>query len=193
MSKKYLEVVLEGHEKAVQGLLEGFTLGTNIECHYYLSKDWGIKTETFMEAVLEWISLKAKLHHVIMNKEMFNSFDKAIKDSTALVVANKNIIKSSKEIKGASFTFEANTYGKKYGEEIKQLLSKTPKGIKLENYAPKEEVQEDAKGVEMYAPDHDYIFEAKGTISGDVHDVIEFRKILDDHPLITPDEIKIEM
>ena len=193
MSKKYLEVVLEGHEKAIQGLLEGFALGTSTECHYYFSKDWGIKTETFMEAVLEWISLKAKLHHVIMNEDMFKSLEDAIKSSNNLSVTDKNTVKSSKEIKGASFTFDAVTYGKKYGEEIKKMLSNTPNGIKLENYNPKEEIQEDAKGVEMYAPDHDYVFEAKGTISGDVHAVIEFRKILDDYPLITPDEIKIEM
>ncbi len=194
MANKFFEVVLEGHEKAMYGLLEGFMLAGNIEGNYYFSKDCGIESETFMDAIIEWVSLKAKLHHVIMEESILKALEqaiKSIKNESDLKVVNPKIIKSSKELKDASFTFEAKAYGKKYGEEIKNILTNTPSGIKLEGYKPTEIIDKDAKGAELYAPEHDYIFEAGGTISGNVKEVIEFRKILDDHPLINPDKINI--
>lgn len=190
---KYYEVVLEGHEKAMHGLLEGFMLGSSVKCEYYFSSDWGIKTETLMEAILEWISLKAKLHHVVMNDSMLKALQKAVKTKKDLNVVNKDIIKSAKTIKKASFTFEAKTYGKKYGDEIKAMLKKIPKGLKLSGFKPVEQNIADAKGAELYAPDHDYIFEGEGTVTGPVKEVIQFRKQLDDYPLIKAGEIELKL
>ncbi|MCP4137824.1 MAG: hypothetical protein GY754_43080 [bacterium] len=194
MKKKYYEVVFEGHYNAIYGVLKGFLLASNQHWRFYFSKKYGINKETMMDVLKDWVSLKGKLHHVVMEGEFFESFAKAIDkynaaDESSFV--NQKYIKSSNTIKDASFEFSAETFGKKYGIEIKAILNKLHEGLVLHDYNPMETVHEDAKGVELYAPDHDYVFEAKGRISGDINELVKFRKVLDDHALVEVKEIKL--
>ncbi len=189
----YYEVIFEGHEKTIYGLLEGYLLAKNNDWHFYFSDEHGVKTETMMEVILEWISLKTKLHHVIINEEFFNELGEILKKQKDSHLSKECSIKKAQVIKKASFSFEAVTYGRKYGEELKSLLNTHPDGIIMNNYDPKETINEDGKGVEMYAPEHEYTFEASGTLEGDITNLIEYRQKLDDHPLITVHEITLEV
>ena len=170
MKKKYYEVVFEGYWNAIEGLLQGFILGKGKEkeWNYYFSKKTGIKTETLTEAIMEWITLQTKLHHIIMPAELYDAFSSALVKTTNPEFADNKYIKSSREIKNASFEFIAKTYGSKYGTEIKAMINNLPKGLEIHNYNPMEKTHEESKGVEMYAPEHHYIFEAEGRISGEI-------------------------
>ena len=195
MKKKYFEVVFEGYWNAIEGLLQGFILGKGKEkdWNYYFSKKVGIKTETLTEIIMEWITLQTKLHHIIMPAELYDAFSHALVKSTHPEFADNKYIKSSREIINASFEFSAKTYGDKYGNEIKAMIRNLPKGLELHNYNPMEKSGEDGKGVELYAPEHHYIFETTGMISGEIKELIETRKKMDDYPLIEVDEINLDL
>ena len=200
MEKKYYEVVFEGHYNAIFGLLKGFLLGKNQNWKFYFSKHIGAKTETLADKIMDWAVLSNKVHHVVMEADFFNEFKKAItafnKTKTRgeqSKFVHMKYIKSAKIIKKASFDFKAKTYGRPYGEEIKAMLKKLPAGVKLQNYKPKEEIHKSAKGVELYAPDHEYAFEASGTLSGSVMEIISLRKKLDDHPLVETGKITLSL
>jgi len=159
---------------------------------FFFSDKAGVKAETISDIIKEWISLSNKIHHVIMESELLNSIKKSLENLDESDVLSRPSIKSVKAIKSASFRFKFATYGKKYGDEIKNLLDKLPGGLSMKDYAPVEKVNENAKGVELYSPAHDYSFEGSGVITGPVDEAIAFRKALDDHPLVDVTVIDLE-
>jgi len=190
MTTQYYEVVFEGHHKAIIGMLEGFILGSGNDWNYFFSDAVGVKSETFSELLLEWITMRTKLHHVILPEDFAQALQKAL-EKKELKHVKKEYVKSSQKIKEASFSFEAKTYGRTYAAEIKALINNLPEGLTLHNYSPVEKVVEDAKGVEMYAPEHDYIFETSGMLKGNIGSLIEIRKKMSAQPLITMKDIEI--
>jgi hypothetical protein len=189
MAKNYLEVTIEGDYKAIKGLLEGFLLGSGIEGEYYFCKNSGVESETLMESFKELIHLK-NIHHLIMDAALFTKFSDALKKLKEDKFISIKYIKAAKPIKDASFKFIGKTYGKKYGDEIKEMIKNLSPDLKMNDYKEKEEIQKDAKGVELYSPDHDYALEATGRVSGaNIKALLEFRKKLDDHPLVEVEKI----
>ena len=191
MSKKYYEVVIEGHYNLVFGVLEGFILGSKKDWKYWFSGDVGIARETFSEIVSEWLSLKTKLHHIIMEEELWTEFDTTLKQHPDKPKVNRKYIKSAKLIDTCKFDFRFNAYAEKYGEEIKLLIKSLPDNIILHNYDPQETINEDAKGVEMYAPEHQYVLKGSGTLEGNIADIIQLRNKFLENPLIETDAIKL--
>ncbi|HOO72131.1 MAG TPA: hypothetical protein PK926_10250 [Spirochaetota bacterium] len=197
MEKKYYELVLEGHYNAIYGLLKGFLLGKNQDWTFYFSKKAGIKIETLGEIIVDWISLKNKVHHIILEENFYEELKKAVekfnttrKEESKFV--NLKYLKSAQLVKSAQFGFETKTYGRPYAAEIKNLIKKLPEGVELHNYNPIEKENKDAKGVELYAPEHEYTFEASGTLSGNIGELIELRKTLDEHPLVEVEKIQLK-
>jgi len=193
MSKIYYEIVFEGQRKAIRGLLEGFRLSLQKTWHYYFNSIHGIESKTLKETLKGWITLHTNLHHVVMEKDFYDELKNKlsiIKDEDNFI--HEKYIKSAKEITNGKFSFTAETYGKKYGEEIKSILKDIPEGLTITGYKPEEHIEKDEEdeGIDLYAPDHDYEFKATGEISGsDINLLLTFRKKLDDHPLIEVDDV----
>ena len=190
--KKYYELVFEGRYETIAGMLEGFMLASGKNWEYWFSRKVGIETETFAEAILEWGALKSRLHHVVLEKEFHTLFKKMAGTRDDLKLIRPEYTKSAMEIKSASIKFRAKAYAKKYGIESKSMLTKPPAGIKLKDYKPEEVIHESAKGVELYAPEHDYEFTAEGIAIGEFRAILDFRKKLDDHPLIEVSTIRLQ-
>ncbi len=192
MAKNYYEVVIEGNYRTIFGMLEGYRMGAEKPWLYYFSRLVNVKRETFSEVVREWVTLGNKLHHVIIEEEFLN----ALKASVAKHGDNKKFgtgfLKSEKKIKGAGFRFEFTAYARKFAEEIKSIVNGLPAGLALSEYEPKEKVAKDAKGVELYSPEHEYTFEGSGKVSGGIAEVIETWIKFEEHPLIHPESIDIE-
>jgi len=191
MGKKYYEVVFEGNFDVICGMLEGFLLGKGEKWEWYSSRESGIESEAFSEIIKEWASLKTRLHHIVLEEEFHNSLQKILKERGDLRFIKLKYTRSAREIKCCSFKFTANAYARKYGEEIKEIISKPPAGVLIDNYNPVEEVDESIKGVALYAPVHDYTFKGTGNVIGDFDKIIAFRKTLDDHPLVQVSSIKL--
>lgn len=193
MAKIFLEVVMEGHYNFIYGMLEGYKLATGKSFIYYLSAKENIKTTTLSEIMKEWLTLKTKLQHVIIEANSWKKFESLVKKQPQGSVINKAYIKSVKKIIQASFEFNFEAYAKKYGDEIKKIFKSLPKSVKLVDYTPKEEVHKDAKGTELYSPDHEYSFKGKGKLVGDIETIIEYNKKFDEHPLIDVTAITLQL
>jgi uncharacterized protein YneF (UPF0154 family) len=46
--------------------------------------------------------------------------------------------------------------------------------------------------MELYAPEHDYTLEVEGIAIGEFGSIVEFRKKLDDHPLIEVSTLRLQ-
>jgi len=193
MAKTFYEVVLEGHYNFVYGMLEGYKLAAGKNFTYYLSQQVNVKATTLSEVLKEFLTLKSKLQYIIIEANSWKKFEAAVKKQPENSLINKKYIKSVKKIESASFEFNFEAYARKYGDEIKKILKSLPKSIKLVDYAPKEEIQKDAKGTELYAPDHEYSFKGKGKLVGDIETIISFNKKFDEHPLIDVSAISLNL
>ncbi len=190
MKKKrnYYEVVFEGNSRAVFALLEGYMLGKGKKWVFFFSSRAGIKTGSLKETIVEWITLQNKTHHVIIEDEMFDSLKKDLASRSDLRIASPRYVRSVNPVREAWFPFSVKVYGKKYCTEIKAMLQHLPEGLVLHDYSPMEKEHPDKDG---NPTDSDYVFEATGRISGDLAQMIDFRKTLFDHPLVEVKEIQI--
>jgi hypothetical protein len=191
MQRNFTEAVFEGHYNAIRGYIEGFLDGMGKDYLFYISSDTSIEAETLAEQLKEWITLGKGLHHIIIEDELFTKIRDALSIAGRSALLGSSSIKSSKPVKGASFTFSVSAYGRKYADEIKEIIGKIPEGVSLMDYQPVETIDQDAKGVELYTPVHDYIFQAKGMFSGAVEEIIPLRKTLDEHPLIEAGKVTL--
>ncbi len=188
---KYYEVIFEGDKEIIFGFLSGYTLGSGKKTFFDISDNVEVKGESLSMSIKEWLSLKNHAHHAIMEESFFQAVDSALKQNNILKDMGLSGIQSYREIVSGVFEFNATTYGRKYANEIKQIVENLPTTLKLEGYAPKEEVDKDGKGVELYSPDHEYSFTAEGKISGEIKDVIHIQKKMDEHPLIEAGKIQL--
>jgi hypothetical protein len=192
MGNRFIEVVFEGHYNTVKGYIEGLQDGMGTAHSVFFSSESGIAAETFSELVKEWVSLGHKLHHVVMEEALFTILEDVLSKKGKNTLMNSGSIKSSKSVRQATFNFRFDAYARKYAEEIKELLGKLPEGVSLHDYKPEEKINHDAEGVELYTPAHDFIFHGKGAIVGPVEQVVSFRKLLDDYPLIEAEKVLLD-
>jgi hypothetical protein len=94
-------------------------------------------------------------------------------------------------IRSATLEFEFQAYAPKYAAQIRKLIESRPEGLRLDNYRKKETRNPEGRGVEMYTAVHDYEFEGSGKLVGRVDLVVEARRLLDQHPLVEPQLIRL--
>jgi len=82
-------------------------------------------------------------------------------------------------IKDAFFSFSIQTFSREIGEELDHLFTEASSGLKIvPPYAPQETETPEGRGIEAYAPLHDYEFQVQGSISGGCAEVFQrYRKL----------------
>ena len=90
-----------------------------------------------------------------------------------------------------TFGFEA--FAKRYNDEIVEVLRNLPAGLRADGFQHNVKLDPSAKGVEAYAPTHDYEAKGTGTVVGRVDLVIELKRKLRDFPLVKSDEIELKL
>jgi len=169
MSTTFTEIVLEGRFIMVKGFMLGFLGCYKPDGKYFFHRKENIRRETFGEFLKELFELDNYVHFCIED-DLLEPFKKALPLYTK---ATGYEIKSERPIKGAEFSFAAEVYNRDLAGKLKDLLEHLPEGVSLKNYVPSEEVNEDAKGFEAYAPLHEYIFRAKGIVTGDFEGIMK--------------------
>jgi hypothetical protein len=193
MQKNFIEAVFEGDYHAVRGYIEGFIAAGGKDLSCVICSDAGIEAETLSEHIREWISLGTRLHHVILEEELLNGIKAALGASGNRGLLNSSSIRSCKTVRSTYFNFRFSAYGRKYADEIKELIARLPDGVTLADYNPVETIDEECKGVELYTPCHDYVFQGEGVISGPLDLVIPLRATFEAHPLIEAEKVRLEI
>ncbi len=169
MSTTFTEIVIEGRFLMVKGFMLGF-----LGCHkpdgkYFFHQKENIRRETFGEFLKEFFELDNYVHFCLED-DLLEPFKKAL---TLYTQRTGYTIKSERPVKGAEFSFAVEVYNKDLADQFKKIIEHLPEGVSLENYVPSEEINDDAKGFEAYAPLHAYIFRAKGLLKGDFEGIMK--------------------
>ncbi len=169
MGKTFSEIVIEGPFMLVKGFLLGFLSCKKPDGKYFFHRKANIRRETLKEFVKELFELENYVH-LCLEDELIEPFKQSIALYTKVTSYG---IKSIKPISSAWFSFAAEMFEKDLADQFKNIINNLPEGVTLKNYHPTELHEKDAKGIESYAPLHDFIFRAKGEIEGDFEGVID--------------------
>lgn len=173
---KYFELTIEGPSDEIKGFCLGVRAACRLESTIIFPKDEGIERTRLSEVLKKLIAAK-EISHVICDETIMDKIIKAVElDGTYKV---KNIA----ELESASFEFKAKTFSREHADQIKELLKKIS-GVKLTIDKAEEEKRPEDKGVEAYAPAHDYKYEIKGKVTGSFDKVYEVFSRFKKEPLI---------
>ena len=91
----------------------------------------------------------------------------------------------------AWFTFAAETPSRDAAARIHALITRPEPGVVLVD-EEREEIDPSAHGVELYAPAHEYVFRARGRITGVLDGVVAIHRELRDTDFVTVEPVHLE-
>ncbi|UCG50853.1 MAG: hypothetical protein JSW58_11695 [Candidatus Latescibacterota bacterium] len=185
MAVTYYELVIKGSGRLLKGFVRGYQAAKSIKRGLIYCNDYPINTHHLKEI----LTLRGDNVHLICAARLRSAFLKAVESAKDLEFE----VLSDQQITRTSLDFEFCTFNQDVASELKRIFRTLPVGLKLAQYEPKESVDPDAKGVEFYAPAHDYRFEAKGTVEGDIEKLISFHAKLAAHEFVEVEDILIHV
>lgn len=191
MEHAFFEVVIDGPQLLVKGFVLGLVEGSGKKGCVLFSRENNIRTETFLEQLLEWTHLHGSLSHLVIEAALLDLVQKGVNETAEILRLQ---VRSIRKIKAASFDFEYEVYARRYGDDLKGLFAKVPAVLQLSpDYDPKEELHPDNEGIDAYAPLPAYRLRARGTVSGPIDRLVDFYRIVRGHELIKTGEIVLRL
>jgi hypothetical protein len=189
MTGKYYEVILEGSYELVKGFVLGYLEGKGIEGEAIFEQDRHIKGEGRLEQLMRMLNVKGDEIRVIIGEGIGLMLREAVERRKAGLGLK---VRSIRLVTGARFNFSYKAFSKEFGEKLKATFADLPSGVELKGYKPEEIIRPDAKGVEAYAPLHNYEIKASGEVFGPAKEVIDFYDRIEHDELIELEEIRLE-
>jgi hypothetical protein len=189
MVRKYFELVVEGQFDLVKGFILGFLEGKGIRESAVFAREHHVKGDRDFKHVLRALTGKEDQARVLVDEGVNESLIESLANVREAIPLK---LVSTREISGAHAGFTYEAYAKEMGDELKALFANPPPGVAVADYEVEEKVDPEGKGIEAYAPLHDYEIKAKGKITGAVRPLIDFYDKLAQHPLVALEEIVLE-
>jgi hypothetical protein len=178
----YHEIIIKGDGAVVDAYLKGFLAGRGIKSGFYLSREWPFHRKS----IYERFKYHGEVEHVICVGKLKQTIVGSINKSDVDIE-----VKETREIESICFRFDFKTANRDVGGTIKRSLRNLPDGVQIEDLDPVERVYPDGKGVEAYAPLHEYEFTGKGVARGDVEGVLKLHKRFRESNSFRTEEIEI--
>jgi hypothetical protein len=161
---RWYELLIEGAEDALEFLL---TDSRDV----IRGSDLRLAESSLADRILEF--LHAQTHHLV-----FASASRTRELIQAIRQAPDLKLEGIREVLGGRFGFKAEAYNREIGQKIHEALNTDlPPGVDCIDLE-KEETNPDAKGVELFAPIHEYVYKARGTIVGTPPGILEMDRRL---------------
>jgi len=189
MNKEYCEVVVEGSLDLVKGFVVGFLEGKGIRGEAIFGEDHHVENEGKFGQMMRLIGVKGNRVHLIIGLGFHKLLEEALerrKGELALKII------SEKKISHASFGFSYRAYTRELGSKLMTLFGDPPEGLQVKDHKPKETVLPEGKGLEAYAPLHEYEVKATGTLHGSVKEVVDFYGKAEHYDMVELNSIKLE-
>jgi len=154
--------------------------------HLFRGEDLELHAGAFPERLLQLLG--AKTHHLL-----FVTGDPA-RGLIRRIEADEQLrLERVREVRGASFPFEAEAYSPAVAERIKKALhDDLPSGVSLVDSQESEERDPEAKGVELYSPAHAYTYRAAGRFTGLPPGIFELHRRMQDLDFVKEKELEID-
>jgi hypothetical protein len=161
---RWYELLIEGSEDALEPLLAD-------PPDVIRGSELRLAEASVADRILEF--LHAQTHHLVFASETRARWlIQAIRQNPDLK------LEGIREVVGGRFGFKAEAYNREIGQKIHDALNTDlPAGVDCIDLE-KEETHPEAKGVELFAPIHEYVYKARGTIVGTPPGILEMDRRL---------------
>jgi hypothetical protein len=178
----FCEIVIKGNDRDLVPYLSGFAAAARARGVYF-AEEAGLH----LKPLRERIHHHGEVHHVICTEALRG----VLHDALAKAAPRYRFeIKDERKVERATFSFKVETPSREVAKAVKDAVAKPPRGVAVTGFVPREVLQPSAKGAEVYSPVHDYMFNAEGTVDGDIG-VIEMRLKLAAIDFVHCDEIEL--
>ena len=185
-SERFVVVEFNGSGTLTVGFVEGFRLGRDPKAPVWFAGREELGLDGFLTKLREALKMEV---HAVMTDQLADGLKAALADAPLVDLE----ITDTREVTGASLPFKFKCFSRDAAGEIRRILQEDiPEGVLLEDYREEEKVNPDAKGVELYAPTHEYTFEGKGIFRGDIAGIIEVAHQLAEDDFISASKIQLD-
>lgn len=159
----WYELLIQGSEHDLEVLLKSFSEDV------IPGSELRLEEQSLTDRVLGL--LHARTHHLVFAPaSQARELSRAVREHTDL------LLEEIREVQTGRFGFRAEAYSEEMAQAIRDALhSNIPAGVEVVD-SEKEEVDPKAKGVEFFAPAHEYTYRCRGTIVGPPPGIIEMHQ-----------------
>ncbi len=169
MNECYCEVTVEGGLDLVKGFVAGFLEGRGISGDVFFGSDYQIEGESPAGLLMRLMGLRGETCTLVVGTGLHELLAAALERRRGIVPLR--ILKVC-PVASAAFDVSFRTYSRAVGAELGELFGSLPVGVSLgERFEMQEKVTPEGKGVEAYAPLHEYELRGRGRIEGGVKGV----------------------
>ncbi|MCK4413938.1 MAG: hypothetical protein KAY32_10355 [Candidatus Eisenbacteria sp.] len=170
----YRVMVLEGSLSETRAFLAGLVAGRDLAWDVHFCEECGVESESLKHRLLEKLGLEKDLTRVIVSDTLAARIASAL-DALPREARGKLGVHADDGIREASLAMNFKIFDRRSAAEVRPLLADPPAGVTVELSRDEEESHPSAKGVEAYAPEHDFIWRVRGTARGPVAGVLALR------------------
>lgn len=176
--EEFVELELHGDADVSIAFVEGLRLASPESSPVWYSKWERIAGESWLETLREHIGAGL---HVVLPRTLADRVEASLAATSVVAVE----ISGRRRVASAELEFEFRCYSRDEGAAIRRLVEEhLPAGVELVDYQNSEQVEDDARGAELYSPVHDYELEGRGRYRGSIPGVFEMLHRLADQSFV---------
>ena len=190
MAGSFHEFVIEGPRGWTVGFLQGYVRGRLPQGVAIDAESEGCDVSSAGEKIRELVLRRSEIAHILVRDDTLDIFREAIE--VAAETGRDLHLQLERAIDSASFEFSFESFSRDGAQRIQGYMKPIPEGVQLSADSRVEQfVDPDAIGAEMYAPAHDFVFRGKGTLLGDVEQVIRLHRLFADDEWIDAGPLRL--
>lgn len=178
----WYEMVIEGKEEDVRKLLPGVATDERP----FRGEELDLYEGSLSDRIRELLG--ARTHHLL-----FVPGTQAGPLVRAIQGKDDIRLEHVREVSSGRFSFTAKAFSPEVAEKIKRALhGPLPPGVVLSDCDEAEDVDPDAKGVELYSPVHDYTWRCHGIFSGPPPGIFEIHRTMQALDFVHQEKLELE-
>jgi len=190
MAARYWELVIDGPRGWDLGFLRGYLAGKGLDGDIVDLEAEGFDCEPLREKIHELLNPKQDTLHVAVPEDCLDGVTQALAESAS--AGRPMSLRHKRPLAGARFGFSLRVYSREHGARFLAFFRNLPAGCRLVEEEPLRERQDPrSKGVELYAPSHDYELAGKGRVEGAFHAVLEAYRFCRGEDLIHQGKVEV--
>ena len=190
MARTYVEVLIKGEHDLIKGFVMGFLEGQGHGATSAPEREC-ILCEDYPLALLKhFLSGHPHMVRVLIDSELAGGVIHALNRHRKDIPSE---IKSFREIVSVFFDLRIRTFSREVGRSLVEMLTVLPAGAALKDgYELQEKIDPEGKGLELFAPLHDYEMTFFGTVQGEVDGVYALYRAISRFEVAEAGELKLE-
>ena len=169
MNERYCEVTVEGSIEVVKGFVAGFLEGRGVSGDVFFGGDYPIEKGSPAGLLMRLTGIRGETCTLVVEAGLHELLAAALEKRRGIVPLR---VLKVRPVVSAAFDVSFRTYSREVGTELKGQFERLPVGVSLgEGFEIQEKVTPEGKGVDAYAPLHEYELRGRGRIEGDVKEV----------------------